>query len=97
MIIDRLGDNRPQKDQSPQTKFSTTNSNHKWSLNRIQYQKPVTANVPRATFTTTLTPTAAVILTNKYTIPKTMKPVIDEPLSVPSRVLLNGLHRESSI
>ncbi|XP_022178469.1 uncharacterized protein LOC111039313 [Myzus persicae] len=94
---DRSGGNWPQKDQSPQTKFSTTNSNHKWSLNRLPCQKPTTTTISRAKFTTTLTPTAAAILTNKHTISKTIKPVIDEPISVSSRVLLNALHRESSI
>jgi len=98
IIIDRSGGNWPQKDQLPQTKFNTTNSNHKWSLNRLQYQKPnTTTTIPRGKFTTTLTPTAAAILTNKHTISKTIKPAIDEPISVPSRVILNALHRESSI
>jgi len=90
--------NWPQKDQQPQTKFNTTNSNHKWSLNRLQYQNPYTTTIPRTKFTTTLTPTAAAILTNKHnTISKTIKPTIDEPISVSSRVILNALHRESSI
>lgn len=96
IIIDRSGGNWPQKDQSPQTKFSTTNSNNKWSLTQLPYQKPNTT-ISRAKFTTTLTPTAAAILTNKHTISKTIKPVIDEPIPVSSRVLLNTLHRESSI
>lgn len=97
IIIDMSSSNWRQKDQQPQMKFNTTNSNHKWSLNRLQYQKPYTTTIPRTKFTTTLTPTAAAILTNKHTISKIIKPTIDEPISVSSRVILNALHRESSI
>ncbi|XP_025191738.1 uncharacterized protein LOC112591991 [Melanaphis sacchari] len=94
---DKSGDNWPQKNQSQQTKFNTMNSDQKWSLNRLQYQKPSTTTTPRAKFTTVLTPTATAILTNKHTISKTIKPAIDEPISVSSRLILNALHRESSI
>ncbi|KAF0721347.1 Uncharacterized protein FWK35_00037911, partial [Aphis craccivora] len=81
IIIDMSSGNWLQKNQQPQTKFNTTNSNHKWSLNRLQYQKPYTTTIPRTKYTTTLTPTAAAILTNKHTISKIIKPTIDEPIS----------------
>lgn len=74
------------------------NSNHQRSLYRLEYQKPNTT-IPhtRTTLTTTITPVASVVITNKHTNPKTIKTIIDEPLSVPSQVLLSALHRESSI
>lgn len=79
-------------------KYNTMNSNHQRSLYRLEYRKPnTTIPHPRATLITTITPTASMVTTNKHTKPKTFETVIDEPLSVPSQVLLSALHRESSI
>lgn len=75
-----------------------TTSNHQWSLYRLQNQKPYTTIPrPKSNLTTTATlPTAAVVLTNNHPKSK-IKTVIDQPTSISSRVLLNALHRESSI
>jgi len=91
--------NWQQKHKSRQMTFNTTNSSHQWSLQRLEFQKPNTMiSRPRATtLSTTTTPTAAVVLTNNRTKPKTIQTIMDEPFSVTSHVLLNALHRESSI
>lgn len=98
IITDRPEENWQHQHQSQQMKFNTLNSNHQWSLYRLQYQQPnSTVPHPRVTLTTTRTPTAAVVLTNKHTKFKTINTIIDEPHSIPPQVLLNALHRESSI
>ncbi|XP_025414233.1 uncharacterized protein LOC112686242 [Sipha flava] len=98
-ILDSTWQQQQQPLQPQQMKFNTINSNHQWSSYQFQYQKPnSTIVIPKSTFPPTNTPATAEVLTSKHSSSRTINPAIGEPLlPVPSRVLLNALHRESSI
>lgn len=84
--------------QSEQMKFNTINGNRQWPLHRLQYSKsntPIT--FPRTPLKTSITPTSSVVPGNQCAQANTNKTEVYETLTIPSKMLLNGLHRESSI
>lgn len=98
IIADRSGDDWKQQQPSQKPKSDAANSNRQWSLHRLQLYKPNTKNAfPRSSLKTTVIPTAATSLTNTNAQPNVNKKEIDENHTIPPHVLLNSLHRESSI